>query len=229
MSALQHKALNGWPLFFLIAAVTFAGMMAGLVLIGISSPEATVKLIRLSVQFASPWIFIAFVTSALTQLFPGSVSTWLAQNRRYAGLSFAAGFAWQAVFIAVLFALYAPYYWEILHTPDGLFLRIVSYIFLIAMTITSFFSVRRKMRPQHWRWLHLACIWYFWAAIWTSYAGQALSSQAKTIDVVYTVLGLVVLVLRIAAYLKSRADKSTHKTTGLDQNRGSEKYQEHVK
>lgn len=215
MSALQHKALNGWPLFVLIAAVTFGGMMAGLVLIGISSPEATVKLIRLSVQFASPWIFIAFVTSALTQLFPGSVSRWLAHNRRYAGLSFAAGFAWQAVFIAVLFALHAPYYWEVLHTPDGLFLRIVSYIFLIAMTVTSFFPVRRKMRPQHWRWLHLACIWYFWAAIWTSYAGQALSSEAKTIDIVYTVFGLLVLVLRIAAYLKTRARKSSGEASSL--------------
>ena len=228
MSALQHKALNGWPFFFLIAAMTFVGMMAGLALIGISSPEATVKLIRLSVQFASPWIYIAFVTSALTQLFPGSVSDWLARNRRYTGLSFAAGFGWQAVFIAVLFAFHASYYWEVLHTPDGLFLRIVSYIVLIAMTVTSFFPVRRKIRPQHWRWLHLACIWYFWAAIWTSYAGQALSSQAKTIDVVYTVLGLLVLALRIAAYLKSRAGKSIRKTTGLDQSRGSGEYQEHV-
>ncbi|MDH3615050.1 MAG: hypothetical protein OEQ90_01125 [Gammaproteobacteria bacterium] len=207
MSALENKSLNGWPLFFLIAAVTFVGMMAGLVLIGVSTPESTVKLIRLSVQFASPWVFIAFVTSALTQLFPGSLSSWLARNRRYTGLSFAAGFGWQAVFIAVLFALHASYYWEVLHTPDGLFIRIVSYIFLIAMTVTSFFPLRRKMRPQHWRWLHLACIWYFWAAIWVSYAGQALSAQVKTIDIVYTVLGLLVLVVRIAAYLKTHARK----------------------
>jgi DMSO/TMAO reductase YedYZ heme-binding membrane subunit len=215
VNLLQHQSLNGWPLFFLIAALTFAGMMLGLALIGVSTPEASVNMIRLSVQFASPWIFIAFVTSALQQFFPGSVSSWLARNRRYTGLSFAAGFGWQAVFIAVLFALHASYYWEVLHTPDGLFIRIVSYLFLIAMTLTSFFPVRRKMRPQHWRWLHLACIWYFWAAIWVSYAGQALSSAVKTIDVVYTVLGLLVLVLRIAAYLKTRARKSSGEAPGL--------------
>jgi sulfoxide reductase heme-binding subunit YedZ len=214
MSLLQHRMLNGWPLFFLIAAWTLVGMMTGLVLIGISTPEATVKLIRLSVQFASPWIFIAFVTSALTQLFPGSVSKWLSRNRRYFGLSFASGFGWQAVFIAVLFALHASYYWEELHTPDGLAIRIVSYIFLIAMTVTSFFPVRRKMRSQHWRWLHLAGIWYFWAAIWTSYAGQALSSEAKTIDVVYTVMGLLVLILRVAAYLKTRGRKPSREVHG---------------
>ena len=91
MNALEHRILNGWPFFYLIAALTFAGMIAGMVLIGTSTPEATVELIRLSVQLASPWIFIAFVTSSLTQLFPGSASSWLYRNRRYAGLSFAAG------------------------------------------------------------------------------------------------------------------------------------------
>jgi hypothetical protein len=37
-----------------------------------------------------------------------------------------------------------------------------------------------------------------------SYAPMALSSDAKTIDVVSTVFGLIVLILRIAAYLSSR-------------------------
>ncbi|MCX2975705.1 hypothetical protein EYC87_19215 [Halieaceae bacterium IMCC8485] len=211
----RRDFLNGWPLFFLIAALTFACMMAGLVLIGTSTPEATVELIRLSVQLASPWIFIAFVTSALTQLFPGSVSKWLARNRRYTGLSFAAGFGWQAVCIAALFALHPSYYGEQLHNTVDLIGRIASYIFLIAMTVTSFFSVRRKMRPEHWRWLHLVGIWYFWAVIWTTYAEHALSSAVRTIDVVYTVMGLLVLFLRIAAYLKTRAGQRIQKTGGL--------------
>jgi sulfoxide reductase heme-binding subunit YedZ len=217
MSLLQYRILNGWPLFFLIAALTFAGMMAGLILIGVQTPEATVNLIRLSVQIASPWIYVAFVTSPLLQLFPGSVSKWLSRNRRYFGLSFAAGFGWQAVFIAVLLALYPAYYWEELHNATDLFLRMVSYVFLLALTVTSFFPVRRKMRREHWRWLHLVGIWYFWAAIWASYAPAALSSDANTISIVYTVVGLLALGLRIVAYQKTRAGKSIHKTTGLDQ------------
>ncbi|MEH6551771.1 MAG: hypothetical protein V7711_08230 [Pseudomonadales bacterium] len=215
MSVLEHRLLNGWPFFYLIAALTFTGMITGMVLIGTSTPEATVELIRLSVQFASLWIFIAFVTSPLKQLFPGSVSSWLYRNRRYTGLSFAAGFGWQAVSIAVLFALHPSYYGEELHKTSDLIGRIVSYVFLIAMTVTSFFPVRRKMRREHWRWLHLVGIWYFWAAIWVSYAGQTLSSEVRTIDVVYTVLGLLVLFLRIAAYLKTRAGKPIHRTGGL--------------
>lgn len=196
---------NGWPFFYLIAGLTFAGMVAGWALIGTATPEATVELIRLSVQFASPWIFIAFVTSPLQKLFPGSVSKWLARNRRYTGLSFAAGFGWQAVCIAALFALYPSYYGEQLHNTVDLIGRMASYVFLIAMTVTSFFSVRRKMRSEHWHWLHLVGIWYFWAVIWGTYAEHTLSSAVRTIDVVYTVLGLLVLFLRIAAYLKTRA------------------------
>ena len=213
MTLLQHRVLNGWPLFNLIALLTLGGMVAGMLIIGISSPEATVKLIRLSVQFASPWIYIAFVTSALTTLFPNAFSKWLLRNRRYTGLSFAAGFGWQAVFIAVLLTLYPAHYWDDLHKASDLLGRSLSYIFLLALTITSFLSVRRKMSRAQWHWLHLIGIWYFWAAIWVSYAEQALSQNAKTIDVVFALLGLLVLILRLAANINSRGIIAARKST----------------
>jgi len=58
---LQHKALNGWPLFCWIAALTAVGIGAGLSKIGLATPRASIDMIRLSVQLASPWIFFAFV------------------------------------------------------------------------------------------------------------------------------------------------------------------------
>ncbi len=210
---LQHRVLNGWPLFYLIALLTLGGMIAGMLIIGISSPEATVKLIRLSVQFASPWIFIAFVTSALVTLFPGAISQWLLRNRRYTGLSFAAGFAWQAVFIAVLLHLYPAYYWDELHKTSDLVGRSLSYVLLLALAVTSFYPVRRKMSRAQWHWLHLIGIWYFWAAIWVSYAEQALSQNAKTIDGVFVLLGLLVLILRLAAHFKTRGIIAIRKST----------------
>ncbi|ARN73074.1 hypothetical protein [Oceanicoccus sagamiensis] len=212
MTLLQHRWLNGWPLFFLIATLTLVAMIVGVLLIGTSTPEATVALIRLSVQLASPWIFIAFVTSPLVKLYPGPLSRWLARNRRYTGLSFAAGFGWQAVCIIALLILHPPYYGEELHSAIDLFLRLVSYVVLIALTVTSFFPVRRRMRNEHWRWLHFVGIWYFWASIWVSYTEQALSNEAKTIDFVYSALGLLVLFIRIAAYIKTRF--SVEKSTG---------------
>lgn len=197
----------------MIAALTFGGMVVGMILIGFSSPEATVSLIRLSVQFASPWIFIAFVTSALATLFPNALSKWLLRNRRYTGLSFAAGFAWQAVFIAVLLTLYPAHYWDDLHNASDLLGRSLSYVFLLALTVTSFLPVRRKMSRAQWHWLHLVGIWYFWAAIWVSYVEQALSQNAKTIDVIFTAFGLLVLILRLAAFIKSRSLTSSGKRT----------------
>jgi hypothetical protein len=50
-------------------------------------------------------------------------------------------------------------------------------------------------------------VWYFWAAIWTSYAELAFSSSATVISLVYFTLGLLALTLRVVAYLKRRTDK----------------------
>ena len=205
MNLLRHSLLNSWPLFYLVAGLTFVAICVGLVVIGVSTPEATVSMIRLSVQLASPWIFFAFVARPLVQLYPGSFSKWLLRNRRYIGLSFAAGFAWQAVFIAVLLALYPDYYWQVLHNTADLILRMLSYLLLLALTVTSFFPVRRAMRPKDWRVLHLVGVWYFWAAIWVSYAEGLLSGDTRIIAIVYVVAGLVVLTVRLAAYLKNRS------------------------
>ena len=205
MSLLRHQCLNGWPLLYLVAGLTFAVICVGLVVIGVSTPEATVTMIRSSVQFASPWIFLAFVARPLVQLYPSDFSHWLLRNRRYIGLSFAAGFAWQAVFIAVLLALYPDYYWQVLHNTADLVLRMLSYLLLLALTITSFYPVRRAMRPRSWRVLHLVGVWYFLAAIWVSYAAGLLSGDTRIIAIVYVIAGLIALTVRLAAYLKNRS------------------------
>ena len=208
---LRHRLINGWPLFFMITGLTLGGMITGVIMIGFSTPESIVQLIRLSVRFASPWIFIAFSTSALVVLYPGSFSKWLLRNRRYTGLSFAAGFAWQAVFIAVLFALYPAYYWDELHKTIDLLGRSASYLFLFALTVTSFFPVRRRLSRTQWHWLHWIGIWYFWAAIWGTYVAQALSQNSKVADIAFTFLGLLALILRLAANFKSRVITSNRK------------------
>ncbi len=205
MNLLQRKSLNGWPLYYLVAVFTFAAIGVGLLITGISTPEATVSMIRLSVQLASPWIFLAFVARPLAQLYPGNLSKWLLRNRRYMGLCFAAGFAWQAVFIAVLLALYPDYYWQVLHNTTDLVLRMLSYLLLLALTITSFYPVRRAMQPHSWRMLHLAGIWYFWAAIWVSYTEGLLNGDTRIIAIFYVIAGLAVLTARLAAYLTNRS------------------------
>ena len=205
MSRSYSRFLNGWPLFWIIAALTLAAILAGLATIGVATPEAAVEMIRFSVQLASPWVFLAFIARPLGQLAPGTLANWMLRNRRYLGLSFAAGFGWQAVFIGVLLTLYPDYYWNELHNDSDLLLRMLSYLFLLALTVTSFFPVRRRMRAEHWRYLHLVGIWYFWAAIWVSYAEGLLNGDTRIVAIVYVVAGLVALTVRLAAYLKNRS------------------------
>jgi hypothetical protein len=197
--------LNGWPLFGVIAGLSFAIILAGLAITGTSTPEATVAMIRLSVQLASPWIYLAFVATALGQLFPSNFASWLLRNRRYVGLAFAAGFLWQAVFIVVLLALHGDYYATVLHDTAEFITRMLSYALLLALTVTSFFPVRRAMNPRHWRLLHRVGIWYFWAAIWVSYAEMVMVGDTRVIAIVFVISGLFVLTLRCAAHLKKRS------------------------
>jgi hypothetical protein len=197
--------LNGWPLFGVIAGLSFAIILAGLAITGTSTPEATVAMIRLSVQLASPWIYLAFVATALGQLFPSNFASWLLRNRRYVGLAFAAGFLWQAVFIVVLLALHGDYYATVLHDTAEFITRMLSYALLLALTVTSFFPVRRAMNPRHWRLLHRVGIWYFWAAIWVSYAEMVMVGDTRVIAIVFVISGLFALTLRCAAYLKKRS------------------------
>jgi hypothetical protein len=197
--------LNGWPLFGVIAGLSFAIILAGLAITGTSTPEATVAMIRLSVQLASPWIYLAFVATALGQLFPSNFASWLLRNRRYVGLAFAAGFLWQAVFIVVLLALHGDYYATVLHDTAEFITRMLSYALLLALTVTSFFPVRRAMNPRHWRLLHRVGIWYFWAAIWVSYAETVMAGDTRVIAIVFVISGLFALTLRCAAYLKKRS------------------------
>lgn len=204
-SLLRHPSLNGWPLFAVIAGLSFAVILVGLATTGTSSPEATVVMIRLSVQLASPWIYLAFVATALGQLFPSSFSSWLLRNRRYVGLSFAAGFGWQAVFIAVLLGLHGDYYATTLHDTAEFITRMLSYTLLLALTVTSFFPVRRAMDPKHWRLLHRVGIWYFWAAIWVSYAETVMAGDTRAIAIVFVISGLLALTLRCGAFLKKRS------------------------
>ncbi len=136
---------------------------------------------------------------------PQQFSTWLLRNRRYVGLSFAAGFGWQAVFIAVLLGLHGDYYETVLHDTGEFITRMFAYALLLALTVTSFFPVRRAMDPRHWRLLHLVGIWYFWASIWVSYAYTVMMGDTRVIAIVFIVAGLLVLTLRCAAYLKKRS------------------------
>ena len=77
MSVLQHRLLNGWPLFFMIALFSALIMTIGIWLIGVATVEEILALLRLSVQISAPWIYITFIASSLVRLYPNKTSRWV--------------------------------------------------------------------------------------------------------------------------------------------------------
>jgi len=48
-------------------------------------------------------------------------------------------------------------------------IQIPGYVFLIAMTLTSFMPVRRKLSSKQWRTLHTTSIYFLWGTVWSTY------------------------------------------------------------
>jgi hypothetical protein len=138
-------------------------MMLRLVTTDFSSPQDLSAMIQYSVRWAVPFIFLVIATSALFRLFPGRSTRWLLRNRRYIGLCFAVAMAWQGAFIFIVsFSHSAHYYSEIYFLRDELE-GSSGYLFLAAMTMTSFGIVRRRMTAEQWRFLHLSGVIFLWA------------------------------------------------------------------
>ena len=107
---LKNKAINSWGLFSLI--VIPMSLAAAIVMsrVDLSSAPGVSAMIQFSVRLAVPWLYIAFAASSLAVVFPGAFTGWLLRNRRVIGLCFAAGMAWQLLFILWPVTWYWGYY-----------------------------------------------------------------------------------------------------------------------
>jgi DMSO/TMAO reductase YedYZ heme-binding membrane subunit len=180
--------------------------------VDLSTGPGTVSMIRTSVRLSAPWVLLAFAASSLLALFPNELTRWLMRNRRIFGLCFAAIMGWQLVFILWMFAAHTDYYWETIHTDGDLVGRIIAYMILLAMTVTSFTSPRRRIGPRAWLVLHKFGIYAMWLAIWTSYAEIVFAEPSPpAIAYVYAATGLAAWMLRVAAFaLKSFPQLEPH-------------------
>lgn len=170
MQFLKSKRPNGWPLFFLIAGIISLGMIGYMTTQDLSKPGGLSEMIQCSVRLAVPFLFLAFAASSMSKLVPTTLNDWLMRNRRYFGLGFAAGFAWQLFFILWLGLGHPDYYAKHVFSgfEDFVHYRLGPYLFLTAMTISSFHPVRRRMNRRVWRVLHWVGIyWLFYVIEYT--------------------------------------------------------------
>ncbi|MCZ6518033.1 MAG: hypothetical protein O6763_11155 [Gammaproteobacteria bacterium] len=59
---LKHKALNDWNLFLLVMTPTSILIGMQMASVDLSVPEDVKSMIRVSVLFSVPWLYLAFAT-----------------------------------------------------------------------------------------------------------------------------------------------------------------------
>jgi hypothetical protein len=147
---------------------------------------------------------LAFTASSLYRLLPSALTQWQLQNRRYLGLSFAFSHFIHLTFIIVLANAFPE---RMMRELDILVVVVGSlgFLFLIAMTITSFAGPRHWLGERNWKILHLTgsyLLWYIFVHTYTP--------MAFTHPVYFVAVGLLMLSLslRIIAFIKFRSIQS---------------------
>lgn len=205
MNVLKSRRLNDWPLFYKIAAINSVAVIAYLPTQDLSGPLGVSEMIQFSVRCCVPFLYLAFAASSINVLASSHFSRWLLRNRRYIGLSFAAGMGWQLLFILWMLLGHREYFMEEVYWLPDLIFQVPGYLFLFAMVITSFHPVRRKMNRRVWRVLHWVGIYFLWYTVADTYYYEiTYYEDRQVIDYVYVSVGALVLFLRVAAWLRLR-------------------------
>jgi hypothetical protein len=218
MQILRHRAVNDWNLFWLVAGPTSVAMLIAMLNTDLTSGEGVSSMIQLSVRCAVPLLYITFAASAVLTLFPGNVSRWLFRNRKYFGLAFAAAMAWQGFFIVWLVTIHAEYYLQEVYVLRDAIEGATGYLFLAAMTVTSFRVTRRHMSPAAWRLLHFCGIYFLWAYAFSVYWWALFYYRDPgLLDHCYYWAGFLAWGLRAAAWSSKRLNsvRSVERASGV--------------
>jgi DMSO/TMAO reductase YedYZ heme-binding membrane subunit len=201
MDILKSKQLNGWPLFYLIAGINSAAVIAYMPTQDLTGPLGVSEMIQMTVRCSVPLLYLAFAASAMKVLFPSKFTRWLVRNRRSIGISYAAAMAWQLLFILWMWSGHWDYYTEEVYSLEDILFQVTGYMYIIAMTITSFHPVRRRLSLLQWRVLHKTGIYFLWfTVVDTYYYELTYYNDRQVIDYIFAAAGLLVFLMRVTAW-----------------------------
>ena len=186
--------LNGWP-FVGVAAVAILAAAVAAIAISPDAGEAAARVVRVTARTSVALFLAAFTAAALFRLWPNAWTRWQRQNRRYLGVSFAVS---HGVHLAAIFWMqhvqpveFAERVNVITWIGGGL-----AYVFIAAMTATSFDRTAQMIGPRAWKMLHTVGSYYIWLIFANSYIGRALTMPEYIPAAALVVLALA---LRITA------------------------------
>jgi len=189
-------ALRSWSLFWVLTLATSAAILLGLPQADFRSAEGMAPLVLRAEHYALPWFLVAFSASSLAVLWPGPSTRWLLANRRYFGLTFAAGMAWHFGFVGyVIWSFGNPL------TLRSTVSDLIGAVFLLLLTVTSSQRAVRLLGAANWRRLHKTGVYVIWLLTTNIYyynSGSDRFHQAVLVALIGAWL------LRVAAWAKQR-------------------------
>ena len=190
--------LAGWPIVGWCALVLMALMTALLGVQGVG--EAGLRAaVRTSAQTSFVLFTSAFSASALCAIWPSPLTRWMLRNRRYLGVSFAVS---HFIHLVAIIALALRLGDQFKLDPPTLVGGGLAYVFIAAMTATSFDRTAAWLGPRAWRRLHTTGGYYIWFIFFISYAPRAAIASLWYVPFVFVLLS--VIALRAVARLRSR-------------------------
>jgi methionine sulfoxide reductase heme-binding subunit len=190
---------NGWP-FVGVAAVAVLALVLAAIAITPDPGDAAARAVRVTARTSVVLFLMAFTAAALFRLWPNAWTRWQRRNRRYLGVSFA--FSHGVHLVAILWLQhvrpveFAASVSVVTWIGGGL-----AYVFIAAMTATSFDRTAQMLGPRAWKILHTVGSYYVWLIFANSYIGRALEMPEYIPAAGFVVLALG---LRIAARVADR-------------------------
>lgn len=152
--------MNRWRLCGVISLL-LVGISLGLGTVHGWDVEGLRSLIRATARTSLVLFFLAFTAGALASLAPSEITRWQRRNRRYLGVSFAISHFIHLAALIALARIDRELFWT-LTSVVNVVLAGAAYVFIAAMTATSFDRAAALLGPRRWRLLHLVGSWYIW-------------------------------------------------------------------
>jgi sulfoxide reductase heme-binding subunit YedZ len=150
-------------------------MVAALLAVAGTGEPGIRLVIRATARSSVVLFTAAFVAAALQRAWPGTASRWMLANRRYLGVSFAVSH------LAHLVAIVALSGWSLERAvaaagPAAIILGGIAYVFVAAMTATSFDRTAAWLGPRAWSRLHTTGVYVLWTVFFASFAPRIAES-----------------------------------------------------
>ncbi|MBE9183356.1 ferric reductase-like transmembrane domain-containing protein [Microcoleus sp. LEGE 07076] len=183
-------AFEGWSIVGWSAVIV--GIMLAVIWLIHGVDETAMRLaIRATARTSCILFLSAFVASSLRRLWPNIFTQWLLKNRRYFGLSMAVSHTYHAIAWTGL--------WWVTSGASPQFdpLGVLGYVFLFAMTVTSFERSAAWIGQRAWKILHNAGMHYFWLAFTFEFSTKIFKSMLVYLPL--TMLLVAAIMIRLVS------------------------------